>query len=514
MLVVDQMRADYLETYAHRWQRGIATLRDRGAVFERAEYPYLNTVTCAGHATIGTGTLPHTPGRILNAWWDRERRALVSCTDDPASPAIPYGGRSAGTYSGRALRAATFADRLRAHHPGSRIVSLSLKPRSAIGLVGQAATAIVFVDDQAQAFATARAFATAPDSTVREFLRRAPHTADYPQPWTLSQPEASYRYPDANAYARPPATQSGLFPHRVPAARQQARAAFAAWQTSPFSDAYLARMAVRLVDAHQLGQRAGPDVLAVSFSALDLIGHAYGPRSREVEDTLARLDETIGTLIEALDAKVGRDRYLLALTADHGVADIPQTIGAARIASDDVRERVEEALVARFGAGSRPPRGYVANVTFTNVYLADGVWNRLRADDDAWRQVEAAVLDLPGVARLLRADRLDAHSRDNDIRAAALSFTPDRSGDLIVVTRAGWIVGPRAEAAATTHGSGHPYDRHVPLILMGAGVKPGLVSAPSSPADIAPTFAHVAGIAMPGSEGRVLREAFEQPPAR
>ena len=113
------------------------------------------------------------------------------------------------------------------------------------------------------------------------------------------------------------------------------------WQGSPFSDEYLAQMASRMVDLYKLGQREDTDVLAVSFSALDIVGHAYGPESREIEDAL-RLDETIGTLIEKLDADVGREHYVMALTSDHGVAAIPQTVGAARIATDDIRERIEE----------------------------------------------------------------------------------------------------------------------------------------------------------------------------
>jgi hypothetical protein len=122
--------------------------------------------------------------------------------------------------------------------------------------------------------------------------------------------------------------------------------------------------------------------------------------------------------------------------------------------------------------------------------------------------VETAVLGLPGVARLLCSDRLDPGSSDSDVRAAALNAVPDRSGDLVVVTKPGWIVGPRAESSATTHGSGHPYDRQVPLILLGGGVKAGRLSAGTTPADIAPTFAYVAGIRMEGVEGRVLREAL------
>jgi predicted AlkP superfamily pyrophosphatase or phosphodiesterase len=254
-----------------------------------------------------------------------------------------------------------------------------------------------------------------------------------------------------------------------------------------------------------LGQRQETDVLAVSFAALDLIGHAYGPESREVEDALIRLDTVLGALIEKLDASVGRDRYLLALTSDHGVAAIPQTVGAARIASEDIRERIEEVLRGHFGARADD---YVANVTYTNVYLADGVWSRLSKDDDAWRAVERAALAMPGVARLLRADLLDPASSDRDIRAAALSSMPDRSGELIVVTKPHWIVGPRAEQSATTHGTAHPYDRRVPLILFGAGVQAGRFSQMVSPADIAPTFAKVAGVTMKRVEGRVLTEAF------
>jgi predicted AlkP superfamily pyrophosphatase or phosphodiesterase len=510
MLVVDQMRADYLETFAHRWKKGIATLRDQGAVFDQAEYPFLNTVTCAGHATIGTGTFPHTHGMILNAWWSRERRALVSCTDDASSPAVSYGDRTRATFSGRQLLAPTFADELRAQRPGSRVVSLSLKPRSAIGMAGHGGTVVTWTDDVAAAFVTSRAFAPSPVQSVRDFLRQSPYAADALQPWTLAAPADSYRYPDANAFARPLATHTGLFPHRFPAGEKAAKTFFQLWQASPFSDAYLARMAASLTDTYELGQRADTDVLAISFSALDLVGHAYGPESREVEDALIRLDETIGTLLDTLDADVGRDRYLLALTSDHGVAPIPQTVGAARIATEDIRERIEETLITHFGAGGRPASGYVASVTFTNVYLADGIWDRVSKDEKVWRALEAAVLGMPGVARLLRADRLDPRSSDADIRMAALSAMPGRSGDLIVVSRPEWTLGPRADTSATTHGTGHPYDRRVPLIFFGAGVKPGRRSAATSPADIAPTFAHATGVTMKGVEGRVLREAFSE----
>ena len=206
IFVVDQMRADYLDVFANRWKRGFATLRNEGAIFDRAEYPYMNTVTCPGHATIGTGTFPHVHGMILNGWWDRTRRALVSCTDDTSSPAISYGEPTKSTFSGRLLRVPTFADELRTQRPGSRVVSLSLKPRSAIGLAGHGGTVVTWTDDLSASFATSRAFSPAPIETVRDFLHHTPYVADATKTWLLSGAEDSYRYPDANAFARPPAS--------------------------------------------------------------------------------------------------------------------------------------------------------------------------------------------------------------------------------------------------------------------------------------------------------------------
>jgi hypothetical protein len=133
------------------------------------------------------------------------------------------------------------------------------------------------------------------------------------------------------------------------------------------------------------------------------------------------------------------------------------------------------------------------------------------ADEEAWRRVDAAVVAMPGVARLLRVDRLKSSSPDAEIRAAALSTFPGRSGDLVVVPKPNWTVGPRAEQSATTHGTAQPYDRQVPLILFGAGIKSGRSSATASPADIAPTVAHISGVTMPPVEGRVLKEAFWDP---
>ena len=526
LLAVDQMRADYLTMPRSNWRAGLRRLLTEGAVFERSEYPYMNTVTCAGHSTIGTGAFPRTHGMTLNGWYDRTRKVSVSCNDDPDAPVISYraadkaaaatdqkaqesekaaASAKTGT-SAKPLLAPTLADELRAKHPGARVVSISMKARSAIGLAGHGGTAITWIDDTAASFATSRAFSTGPVPEVAAFLKQDRYETEAGRTWALRDPAESYYYPDANIGARPGGGRTGLFPHRVAGVKGPDAQFFTNWQTSPYSDAYLVRMASALIDAYKLGQRDTTDFLGVSLSALDLVGHGFGPESREVEDMVRRLDDTIGALLDHLDRTVGRGRWSLGFSSDHGVAAIPVTTGAGRITTDDVRDRIEEVLITRYGV--RKEGNYVASVTFNYVYFTEGVWDRLKADAPTYAAIEKAVLGVPGMVRLLRSDRLSASSDDRDVRSAALSWYPGRSGDIILVGRVNWYFGPRGDPSGTTHGTSHPYDRRVPVILLGAGVKPGRYAGTASPADVAPSLGQIIGVPMPKAEGRVLREAL------
>jgi predicted AlkP superfamily pyrophosphatase or phosphodiesterase len=509
MLVVDQMRADYLEAPKTAWRAGFRTLTTEGAYFDHAEYPYMNTVTCAGHATIGTGTYPRTHGMVLNGWYDRERKASIACTDDAEARHISYGREARSGNSGKLLLAPTLADELRAQKPGARVVTLSLKARSAIGLGGHAGAAVTWVDDGAGAFVTSRAYGTDLLPALVDFLKRDPLEADAKKQWTLRDDRATYKYPDASVGARPQQSRTGLFPHRIGGARGTEAPFFTLWQAIPYSDAYLERMAEAMIDAFGLGQGDRTDFLGVSLSALDLVGHAFGPESREIEDHLRRLDDTIGALIATLDRKVGRERWVLGFSSDHGVATVAFTVGGGRVTTDDVRDRIEETLTTRWGARTEKEGSYVSSVTFNYVYLAPGVFDRLRGDNAAYAELERALVSMPGMDRILRADRLSDSSSDRTMRAAWLSQVPARSGDLILVSKPNWYFGARGDAAGTTHGTAHPYDRQVPVILLGHGIKAGRHTQAASPADIAPTLAQVIGVTLPKAEGRVLKEALK-----
>jgi predicted AlkP superfamily pyrophosphatase or phosphodiesterase len=506
IVVADQMRADHLATFRHRWKSGLRVLLDEGAYFPQAEFPYLNTVTCAGHTTIGTGAYPRTHGVVLNGWWDRDLRRYRNCMDDPTSPHVSYGKPASSGSSGMRILVPTLPDALRAQQADARIAVMGLKPRSTIPLAGRGGV-VMWFDDAAGSFVTARAFSSEPVKEVSSFITAEPVEKDLNLTWALHDRESTYRFPDVGVGERPTAGWTALFPHPLTGRSGADGQFYERWQKSPFSDAYLARMAASLVDSMRLGQRDGTDYLAVAFAALDMMGHDFGPRSREVEDLLMQLDVSLGVLVQRLDAAVGRDHYVLALTGDHGAAPIPEQVQGGRLVTEDIQQVAENVLVARWGA---PAGGrYVDNVAVGHVYLAPGVFERLQAEPDTLRAVQQAILAMPGVARVLRADRLSLSSDDQATRAAAYGYYRGRSGDLIVVPKPYWILELRADPDATEHGTMYSYDRRVPLFLLGNGIRHGHFAAPVSPADVAPTLAFLAGVPLPSAEGRVLREALK-----
>ncbi|MBI2833765.1 MAG: alkaline phosphatase family protein [Acidobacteria bacterium] len=513
ILVVDQMRADYVDKYGHHWTAGLRRLVDQGAWFRQASYPYLPTVTCAGHATISTGTFPATHGMVLNAWWDRQAGRRVNCTEDPHAPLIGYGGEvTKGGDSASRLRAYTFTDELRAQSPVKpRIITLSEKPRSAIMLAGHAADAATWLGEDG-VWVTSRAYAAAPVTFIEQFTREHPIAADFGKSWNLTLPEPAYVFAQSSAGLDPPAGWTMKWPHVLSGTSRQPDTAFyGQWKESPFADEYLARLAETAVDALALGQGPGIDFLGVSFSALDVVGHDFGPTSREVQDMLVRLDATIGRLLAHLDRKVGPDSYVVALTADHGVAPVPEQIAplgfeAGRVIAAEIVERVEQALAPMLGPGKK-----VATMLFSELYFEPGIDEKLLANPAAMHAARDAIRSAPGIARVFRGEELrDGRAWDDPLaRAVALTYFPGRSGDFVIVPKPYWLMSSIGTTSiGTTHGTANAYDTRVPIILMGHGLAPGQYLQPATPADIAPTLAFLCGITLPRPDGRVLAEAI------
>jgi hypothetical protein len=429
----------------------------------------------------------------------------VACTDDESSPHVSYGAAAAGGNSAKWILAPSLGDELRAQRPGSRVVSLALKPRSAISLAGHGPGIVTWFDDGARAFVTSRPFSEAPVGSVQRFIARDSPESALGGTWLLQAPDSSYRHKDIRRGEQPKSGWAALFPHALGGLQGADAQFFERWQKSPFSDAYLARMAAAIADDLQLGRGEATDYLAVSFSALDLVGHDFGPDSREAEDLLLRLDGTIGELLRRLDAALGRDGYVVALTSDHGTAPVPEQVQGGRIASEDVLHLLEQTLVGRWGP-SAPP--YIAWVGPGSVYFAPGVFERLQKDHAALDAVVGALSSVPGVMEVLSGDAVTVASRDRYGRAAAAGYFAGRSGDLFFVPRRHWIYELRSENDATNHGTPHDYDRRVPLVLRGHRIRPGRYGDSASPADISPTLAYLAGVEMHKAEGRPLTEAI------
>ena len=351
IVVVDQMRADYLERYSGGFTGGLRRLIREGAWFTNAAYPYLNTVTCAGHSTIGTGMLPFHHGMIMNSWLDRSTGKTPYCTDDAAATEISYNGLHGATGdSARQMRAPAIGEQIRARAHG-RAVAMSLKPRSSIPLVGRSADAVVWFDDRG-GWSTSSVYTRAPVPFLQQFITANPITADYGKVWTRTLRPSAYQFTDDDPAERPGADAGRTFPHPLGVAGGKPDARFfGRWRESPFSDEYLGRMATAAVDALSLGKGEHTDLLAVSFSALDAVGHVYGPRSHEVQDVLVRLDLTIGRLLDHLDRTVGTSNYVLALSADHGVADIPEHVHGGRLRIEGGQGRGIARAHGRVGRG-------------------------------------------------------------------------------------------------------------------------------------------------------------------
>ncbi|MBA3298137.1 MAG: alkaline phosphatase family protein, partial [Acidobacteria bacterium] len=369
LLVVDQMRTDYLEKGAPHFTSGLRRLTTDGAWFRNAAYPYLNTITCAGHSTIGTGALPYRHGMVLNAWWDRASSRSLGCTADATVKNIGYTGTPVGGESAVTLLVPTLADRI-GEGAGGRTVGLSLKPRSAITLAGSQPTSVLWFDDRT-GWTTSTAFTKTRNEWLVNFLAAYPHSADIGKVWDRLLPPAAYTGADAGAGERTPQGWTTSFPHAL---SSTGGAAFTLqWQRSPFADEYLGRMAAASIDALTLGNGPGIDFLAVSFSSLDLVGHQFGPASHEVQDMVLRLDRTIGTLLAHLDRVVGRGRYIVALGSDHGVGPLPEQSGAGRQSGDQALAAIDRALVPFFGPGK-----YAVHSAYTDIYLAPGVLEELK----------------------------------------------------------------------------------------------------------------------------------------
>jgi predicted AlkP superfamily pyrophosphatase or phosphodiesterase len=542
LIVVDQFRYDYLERFGDLFVRnGIGRLLREGASWADANYDHSPTKTAPGHATIMTGTWPAEHGIIANDWFDRETGKKVASVTDEATTVL--GGREGERgQSPRRLLASTLGDELRlATNNRSKVIGISSKSRSAILPAGRHASAAYWFNTNNGRMVSSSYYFDRLPAWVERFNQQGMADKFFGRRWERVLPEAEYTKrlgPDAQTWENIAAPQSDTqtFPHTITGgAAAPSRAFYKELDYSPFSNEMLVAFAEQAIENEGLGADADTDLLSVSFSGNDYVGHRFGPYSHEVMDVALRVDRQIAELLDYVQQRVGLQNTLVVFTADHGVAPIPEhaqslNLPGRRIQEADIFKTIMEAIRKRYAQKGEADRtgdyiqkfqdlgkskeGFINNSVYLNL-------DALRRDhinvEEFERAIGEAAMQMPGTARYFTRAQLEAGAiapADPVARRVLHSFHPQRSGDVLIVNAPfnvnfGLPDDPTDPRSSATHESPYSYDTHVPLIIMGRGLTPGRYALAASPADIAPTLSLLLGVQAPSNAtGRVLTEAL------
>ncbi|MBK7258731.1 MAG: alkaline phosphatase family protein [Ignavibacteriae bacterium] len=516
IVTLDQFPYDYLARYQQFYgQGGFRYLLD-GAVFTNASYKHANTSTGPGHAVILSGTYARTNGISRNSWYDRNLGRSMYCVEDRSVEILgaKAEGRSPVNY-----KTYTYGDMLRIGTAfKAKSIAISNKDRAAILPGGKLANIALWQVDSA--FVSSTYYVKELPPWVKKFNASGMVNSFFGKTWERTLPPAAFALVDRDdaPYEGFPAGQGRTFPHPIvgDSASHITSSYYGSLLGSPYGAEVLAALAREAVIGEQLGTRGVTDMLSVSFSSPDYVGHEYGPNSQEMLEMNVQMDRILADFFRFLDKQVGLSQCVIVLTADHGVSTIPayvsHTIGRAifqKLDGKAIRARAESLLTARFGT---PGSGkWVESLSAGSLFIAPaalahaGVTAEVAAGvvcDDMRRRPEVVAAFTRGqILALTDGSRLEQRLRN--------SFNDERSGDAIIVYSPFYKDNPDEHGAS--HGDPIESDAHVPVIFRGPGIRPGTYDADASPADIAPTLSALTGVEFtPLREGRVLLEALNR----
>jgi predicted AlkP superfamily pyrophosphatase or phosphodiesterase len=514
---LDQFRYDYLVRFQDRFgEGGFRRFMSAGANFANAAFEHANNVTGPGHAVLLSGSYGWTNGIATNSWYDRVAGKSIYCVEDPA--VRPLGGGTEGRSPANMI-GGTFGDQLRIHTGfRGKVISVSQKDRAAILMGGKMPNAAYWLADSV--FVTSTYYMPALPPWVEAFNRSGAAQVFRGRRWERALPLEAYASMDSDdvPYEWGGAGLGRTFPHPITGDDPQGRSPsyYQAMLTSPFGMELLAQFALAAIDSERLGADDVTDLLCVSFSSSDYVGHAFGPHSQEMMDMVVQADRILAGFLDAIDSRVGLRNTIVVLSSDHGVSPIPEylqreapALGAHRIPSHQFRAFCESTMTRVYG---QPPAGtrWVLRLGHATVYFDYTALRKYRLDPDAAAQVLADSLKRwPAVAAAVAVRDLITNSGGPPLwEKFRRSYFPGRTGDLVYAFQPFIVMDDGKEGA--DHGSPYPDDAHVPLMLYGPGIRPGVFMSEVSPADIAPTLSALLGVNIPpGCEGRVLIEALQ-----
>ena len=488
LITIDQFRADYLERFAGQLTGGLARLAKGGASFTNAHHDHAITETAPGHATLLSGRFPRSTGIMMNR---------IGVDDDSAPQLAGAVGPGA---SPKRFLGTTLADWMVAHDRESRALSVSTKDRAAILPIGRSRAEVYWYSPDGR-FTTSRYYRDSlPQWVVAWNQRRFPQTFAG-RSWDLLLSGAAYAEPDT---VEAEGETGSTFPHVIPG---DSAVAASIVRATPFIDDITLSFALTGVQSLALGAGAHADLLNISLSATDFIGHRYGPDSREIHDQVLRVDRAIGTFLDSLYRLRDSSRVTIVLTADHGVGTIPE-LAPPSMQPTPVRVSLAPLIPGlRSGLRAAHVDTLAVDVDQQIVMVDRAAFARAGANaDSALDSFAAAARLVPGVRRVDRLRSLRADTLTDPIaRRWAHQFPPTSPIELVVTLT------PLSTWGGTiaSHGSPYDYDSHVPLIFYGAGVRPGRFPQFVRTVDLAPTLAGLAGVPPMGAiDGVVLKDAI------
>lgn len=482
-LVVDQMRWDYLTRYADRYgEGGFKRLLREGYSCPQTFINYLPSVTAVGHASIFTGSVPAINGIAGNDFYTSPVGNRTYCTADSTVSSVGTTS-AAGKMSPHNLDVTTVGDELRlATNFRSKVVGVAIKDRTAILPAGRSASGAYWMDSRAPRFISSTYYMERLPQWVEQYNRTLTRYDAYKAAdWKWLQDKSAYvqSTPDGSRYEIAPNNQI---------------------QNSYLGNTVTLGMARAAIDGEKLGHGADTDMLTVSLSSTDYVGHRVGPNSTYIEDTYLRLDADLADFLTYLDRKIGKGRYLLFLTADHGAAHNPTFMADHKLSSGTwsggrLHQQLDS-LTQQMGISESVIKG----VENFQIHLDYARLEREQLPAEGIRQAIIRFLQCqPEVLYALDVKQIPAYLPEGLRQMVANGYHVKRSGDIQLIMRSGWNeeYDVRYPGKGTNHGSWAPYDTHIPLIFYGTGVKPGIDYSRHYITDIAPTVAALLGIQMP-----------------
>lgn len=508
-IIVDQMRQEYLYRFKDRFvEGGFKRFSEQGFMLTNGHYNYIPTYTGPGHASVYTGTTPATHGIIANEWYNRQLGKFIYCAED--STVTNVGGTAEnGKISPRNLLTTSITDELRfATAKRAKVVGIAIKDRGASLPAGHTGDAYWYDSSNGEFMTSTYYYSTATlPKWVSDFNAKKLPDSYLKQIWNPLFPINTYKnsLPDDNAFEGIfVGKTSPTFPYHLDSLKSS-NGGYGLISSTPYGNSLTLDFSYAAIEGEKLGQRDETDFLAVSFSSPDYIGHRFGPSSVEVEDNYLRLDQELAKFFDYLDKKIGKGQYLVFLSADHAVAEVPAYMVSERVPAGNFNAGMLSGQLKGFAMAMYGEGNWVLSYSNEQIFLNKELAKEKKIDFvQMQRDFADFVLRFKGVKEAYTATDLRSQeftkSRPHLLQQG---YNHKASGDVLLVLEPAWLTGG---LRGTTHGSGYSYDTHVPISFFGWGIKPGQSSEYTTVTDIAPTLAVLLKLKFPnGTTGNPIR---------